>query len=54
MWFDDWDTDSVREVILTIHSVGAYVVVLSFEHSVEMPFLSRVNQLVQRIMGSAN
>lgn len=40
-----------KKVILTIHSVGEYTVVLSFEPSVEMPFLNRINQLVQRIVG---
>ena len=40
-----------KKIILTIHSVGEYIVVLSFEPSVEMPFLSRINQLVQRIVG---
>lgn len=39
-----------KKVILTIHSVGEYVVVLSFDPSVETPFLSRINQLVQRIV----
>ena len=40
-----------KKIILTIHSAGEYVVVLSFEPSVEMPFLSRINQLVQHIAG---
>ena len=43
-----------KKNILTIHSVGEYVVMLSFEPSVEMPFLSSINQLVQRVMGRAD
>ena len=43
-----------KKIILTIHSVGEYIVVLSFEPSVEMPFLSRINQLVQRIVGGVS
>lgn len=39
-----------KRIILTIHSVGEYTVVLSFEPSVETPFLSRINQLAQRIV----
>lgn len=39
-----------KKIILTIHSVGEYIVVLSFEPSVEMPFTSRINQLVQGIV----
>jgi hypothetical protein len=43
-----------KKIILTIHSVGEYVVVLSFEPSVETPFLNRINQLVQRIVGGGS
>ena len=40
-----------KKLILTVHSAGEYVVVLGFEPSVEMPFLSRINELVHRIVG---
>jgi hypothetical protein len=39
-----------KKIILTIHSVGEYTVVLTFEPSVDTPFLSRINQLAQRIL----
>ena len=43
-----------RKIILTIHRVGEYVVLLSFEPTVEMPFLTRTNELVQRVLGGGN
>jgi len=39
-----------KRIVLTIHPVGEYIVVLSFDPSIEMPFLDKLSDLVRSIM----